>query len=70
MTDLLFVCITLLLSRVETPQTIGQECDSNVALASEGTAHRPNDEDLVLLDDAGIGHADTHESRAIWTETD
>jgi len=69
MTDLLFVCITLLLWRAERTQTIGQECDSSVALVSDGTACRRNDEDLVLLDDAGIVHADTHEFQAICSET-
>src|SRR5215471_18696295 len=69
MTDLLFVCITLLLSRAAAAQTIGQECDSSVALASDEAAHRRYDEDLVLLDDAGIGHADRRESRTIWSET-
>jgi hypothetical protein len=49
------------MSRVERRATIGQECDVQVALASDAAPHRANDGDLVLLDDAGIGHADGRE---------
>jgi hypothetical protein len=38
-------------------RTIGQECDANVTLPREVEPSRANDADLVLLDDAGIGHA-------------
>jgi hypothetical protein len=41
----------------------------DVTLVSEAAAHRLNDNDLVLLDDVEIGHADMQETRAIETET-
>jgi hypothetical protein len=69
MTDLLFVFVTLLMSRAKRVRTIGQECDSGVALVCDAGAHQRNDIDLVLLDDAGIGHADMQETGAGGTET-
>jgi hypothetical protein len=35
----------------------------------DATAYRRNDNDLVLLDDAEIGHPDMQETRAIQRET-
>jgi hypothetical protein len=53
------------MSRVWRRATIGQEYDFNVALVSDANTHRVDDGDLVLLDDAGIGHADMREIRLI-----
>jgi hypothetical protein len=57
------------LSRVTTRATIGQECDWNVIFVSDAVPHRADDGDLVLLDDAGIGHEATAEIRSIRAQT-
>jgi len=57
------------MSRVESRATIGQECEFQVALVSDAAPRRADDGDLVLLDDAGIGHADAEEKRLISTQT-
>jgi hypothetical protein len=49
--------------------TIGQECDRKVTLVSDAPPHQATDGDLVLLDDAGIGHEDIPEIRLIPAET-
>jgi hypothetical protein len=57
------------MSRVAPRATIGQECDLQVALESDPAPHRADDGDLVLLDDAEMGHADAQEKRLISTRT-
>jgi hypothetical protein len=55
------VCITQLLCRAATMQTIGQECESSVALAGDARAHHSHDSGIVLLADALIGREDARE---------
>jgi hypothetical protein len=50
-------------------RTIGQECDRNVTLPWEAGPCRANDADLVLLDDADIGHAGIWEFASIQAQT-
>src|SRR5262249_3656755 len=59
MTALLFVFVTLVISRAPRVETIGQECDSDVVFVCDVAAHQRNDIDLVLLDDVEIGLEDT-----------
>jgi hypothetical protein len=53
------------MSRVERRATIGQEGDLHVTLVSDAAPHQAEDGDLILLDDAEIGHEDIAEIR--WT---
>jgi hypothetical protein len=57
------------MSRVERRATIGQECDLHVTLVSDAATHQADDGDLILLDDAEIGHEDTAEIRWIPGQT-
>jgi len=69
MTALLFVCVTLLISRATRVETIGQECDSDLVFVCDAAAHQGNDIDLVLLDDVQIGHEATQETGSCEAET-
>jgi hypothetical protein len=58
------------MSRVQTFASIGQESEEHVALVSDTIPHRVDEDDLVLLADAGIGHADMPEIRSIPARSD
>jgi len=70
MTALLFVCVTLVISRAARVETIGQECDSDIVFVCDVAAHPRNDIDLVLLDDVEIGLEDMQETGGFRAETD
>ena len=64
------MCVTLVISRAARVETIGQECDADVVFVCDAAAHQRHDIDLVLLDDAHIGHEDIAGNwrflRGIW----
>jgi len=65
------VCAScFVISRAARVETIGQECEIDVALASDGAPHPRNDIDLVLLDDVEIGLEDMQETGGFRAETD